>query len=262
MLNRTRIVIFALLTVLVGCSTQSPQHFGELSEMGRGKTDKTDDHKFTEIYEHLFSPLRQSPVRICEIGIFGGGSLRMWTEYFPKGTVFGIDLLNLDELHASMRKYNLPDFLPDKPETDRIKTFEADQSNRNELKRFIDKYGGDFDIVLDDGGHTMEQQQTSFGFFFKYVKPGGYYVIEDVHTSLPEFYKGFGVEENEANSTLNMINYFVRHGRIQSQYLRPDEIEYLNSHIEFVDLFARKNRLRSITCIFQKKNEVPVGLKQ
>ena len=129
----------------------------------------------------------------------------MWSEYFSKGTVFGIDVYSLDQLHAWIRNSGFPDFLPDKPDTGRIKTFVADQANREQLKRFIDASGGDFDIVLDDGGHTMEQQQTSFGFFFKYVKPGGYYVIEDVHTSLPELYRGYGVQDNEANTTLTMI---------------------------------------------------------
>jgi len=258
MFNRTRIIaVSALLALCAGCSVRPPEGFGELTQIGHGKTDKADNHRFTVIYEHLFAPLRWSPIRLCEIGIWGGGSLRMWSEYFSKSTVFGIDMYSLDQLHALMRNSGLPDFLPDKPDTGRIKTFVADQANREQLKRFIDASGGDFDIVLDDGGHTMEQQQTSFGFFFKHVKPGGYYVIEDVHTSLPELYRGYGVQDNEANTTLTMINSFIRHGRIQSQYLRRDEIEYLNSHIEYANLFSRRNQLGSIslTCIFQKKTQ-------
>jgi hypothetical protein len=57
------------------------------------------------------------------------------------------------------------DSIKDNP---RIKTFVADQANRTHLQSFIDKHGADFDIVMDDGGHTMEMQQTSFGFFFKH----------------------------------------------------------------------------------------------
>jgi hypothetical protein len=262
MFNRTGIIILSALVALdAGCSSR-PVEFGQLTRIGRGKTDKTIPHGFTEIYEHLFSPLRSSPVRICEIGIAGGGSLRMWSEYFSKSTVFGIDIYSLDELHRLLPKYpDVPDLLPEKPETERLKTFVADQANRDQLRSFIDKYGGDFDIVLDDGGHAMEQQQTSLGFFFKYVKPGGYYVIEDVHTSPPERYQGYGVQDDEKNSTLNMINSFIRQGRIQSQYLRPDEIDYLNSHIEYTNLFARNNEAHSMTCIFQKKREDEAGEK-
>ena len=58
-----------------------------------------------------------------------------------------------------------------------------------------------------------------------------------------------------------MIYYFVRHGRIQSQYLQPDEIEYLNSNIEFANLFARKTGFHSMTCIFQKKRQTDAGGK-
>ena len=258
MSNRTRraliTILFAVLLLDLGCS-RSTGEFGDLTRIGRGKTDKADEHGFTQIYEHMFSHLRSSPIRLCEIGIFSGGSLRMWTEYFPKATVYGIDIFTLDQLRASLPTYHATDFLPEKPETDRIKTFVADQSNRDQLKQFIDTYGTDFDIVLDDGGHTMEQQQISLGFFFKHVKAGGYYVIEDVHTSLPSLLKGYGGQEDEANTTLTMINSFVRNGRIQSQYIRPEEIEYLNSQIEWGNLFARPNKsgTMSLTAIFQKK---------
>src|SRR6266480_1505798 len=89
MFNRTRIIfVSALLALCAGCCVRSPAEFGQLTRIGHGKTDKADNHKFTVIYEHLFAPLRRSPIRLCEIGIAGGGSLRMWSEYFSKGIVF------------------------------------------------------------------------------------------------------------------------------------------------------------------------------
>ncbi len=222
--------------------------------MAYGKTDKAETHGFTEIYEHMFYPLKSSPIRICEIGIAWGGSLDVWSRYFDRATVFGIDEYSLAELRSMMQAQGVKDdFLPKQPETERIKTFVADQSNRDQLQSFINKYGGDFDIMLDDGGHTMEDQQTSFGFLFKYIKPKGYYVIEDVHTSLVDRYDGFGAEKSEENTTLTMVNEFIRHGRIKSRYMRPEEMDYLNSHIEFCNLFVRNNYAHSITCIFQKK---------
>lgn len=262
------ILAFLSLSLISGNSFSNPDSssvsaqavepkFGELTRLGHGKTDKADTHQFTEIYEHLFYPLKFAPIRLCEIGIAGGGSLKVWSEYFPNATVFGIDIYTLDELHLLLRENpNVADLLPDKEETERIKTYVADQSNRDQLKGFIDKYGGNFDIVLDDGGHSMEQQQVSFAFFFKHVKPGGYYVIEDVHTSLPEQYKDFGIQPGEANTTLTMINSFIRHHSIKSQYMLPEEEEYLTSQIEYVNLFKRNNDAHSMTCIFKKKSGV------
>ncbi len=114
--------------------------------------------------------------------------------------------------------------------------------------------GSDFHVLVDDGGHTMEQQQVSLGFLFKHVRPGGYYVIEDVHTSLPALWKGYGVERGERNTTLRMLENFVRstHPTITSRYMLSDEIAHLNAHIESVNILYRPGT-RSIAAILKKK---------
>lgn len=61
--------------------------------------------------------------------------------------------------------------------------FNVDQENSTELIAFIETVGQDFDIIIDDGGHTMNQQITSFKILFPALKSGGIYVIEDLHTS-------------------------------------------------------------------------------
>ena len=42
---------------------------------------------------------------------------------------------------------------------------------------------GYFDVIVDDGGHSMKQQITSLIHLFPKVRSGGVYVIEDLHTS-------------------------------------------------------------------------------
>jgi hypothetical protein len=162
----------------------------------------------------------------------------MWHDYFPKARIFGIDI----EDKASMQNA-------------RTRTFIADQSKRDQLQKAIDSFGGDFDVLLDDGGHSMEQQQVSLGFLFKFVKPGGYYILEDIHTSLPQRYSGYGVEPGGANSTLAMIEGYVRGvpPRFESKYMLPEEKQYLNEQVEFANLNFRNNSLHSIMCIFKKK---------
>jgi len=211
--------------------------FGQLTNLAGDRTDKgLSRHSFTEIYDHVFFPLRNRSIKIFEIGIGKGGSLMLWKDYFPQGTVYGIDIIDRSELDSS-----------------RVKTFVADQSDREQLQAFLDTHPGAYDILLDDGGHTMEQQQVSFGFLFPHVTPGGYYVIEDVHTSLPEQYTNYGVAEDESNSTLTMINEFIRHGRMKSVYMKPEEMRYIGDHVEYVLLFYRDNSYRSMTCIFRKR---------
>ena len=212
---------------------------GELDRLARGRTDKaSDSHGFTEVYERFFSPMRDEPILILEIGIDQGGSLLAWKEYFPKARIFGIDILD----RSSM-------------ESDRIRTFVADQSKRDQLGAFLAKYPGPYDIVLDDGGHSMEQQQVSLGYLFPHVKPGGLYVVEDVHTSLPAFYpyKGFRVDADGSNSTLLMLETFVRTGRFESRYMTPEEAQFVSEQVEFSNLFHRTTAPPSITCLLRRK---------
>jgi demethylmacrocin O-methyltransferase len=242
--KRFRLIKELLIILLIlgssGCIIkESTYKFGELSSLSVDKTDKgPTGHNFTEIYEHIFSPMKKDPIKISEIGIARGGSLIVWHEYFPNAMIYGIDIFD---------KHSL--------DSERIKTFIADQSKRDQLEKFIETYGSDYDIILDDGGHSMEQQQVSFGYLFKHVRPGGYYVIEDVHTSLPEFYPTlYGVEKNGENSTLKMINKYIASGEIESWYLTSAEGEYLTANIEYCNLFFRKKRTKpSITCIFKKR---------
>jgi len=211
--------------------------FGLLDSMAVGKTDKSSlEHGFTEIYEETFAFLKNEPIRLCEIGIAQGGSLLMWKEYFPKAKIYGIDILNRHKMNS-----------------DRVETFVADQSDREQLQSFINEYGGDFDILIDDGGHAMNMQQISFGFLFKFIKPGGYYVIEDVHTSSEKLGPYYGAEIGGGNSTLTMIINFIRSGKIESKYLTNEECAYLSANIEYCTLFTRSNNIRSSMCIFKKK---------
>lgn len=66
----------------------------------------------------------------------------------------------------------------------------GDQGDPAVLEQFQAEYGGDFDIIIDDGGHTMNQQKTSLQHLWKALKPGGYYFCEDLETSFREDYGG------------------------------------------------------------------------
>ena len=198
-------------------------------------------HNFIHFYDRLLSPQRDSVKRFFEIGILNGASHLMWRDFFPQAEIFGIDL----------KDYSI------QAEKDGINTFVADQSNRADLQRFINKYGGNFDVILDDGGHAMDHQQVSFGFLFQFLKPGGYYIIEDVHTSLPTYYPDpdFKVNETGSNTTLLMIERYIRSSKMVSEYLTKEEMAYLEKNIESVELTYRTTRLHSTMCIIQKKFE-------
>ena len=74
---------------------------------------------------------------------------------------------------------------------DGINTLTGDQGNVTVLDSCIQNSGGDFDVVIDDGGHTNCQIWTTFLKLWPTVKPGGLYFIEDMHVAkYPEYNKG------------------------------------------------------------------------
>jgi hypothetical protein len=194
------------------------------SDKGTRKTMgwEGDRHHYTTVYHQYFDKIRLEKLKFLEIGIGGGPSLKIWRNYFPNAEIYAIDIDDFSYLNEK-----------------NLTCLQADQSNRDDLKKAMDTIGG-VDIIIDDGGHYMNQQQISFGFLFKYVKSGGYYFIEDLHTSYWP-YNGFAsvygdipidTNADRSNSTLNMIRKYIDTKKIRSDFMTPDEISYLNQHIE------------------------------
>jgi hypothetical protein len=192
-------------------------------------TDKCPaDHNYVAIYELLFSPLRNQKLRILEIGVLHGHSMRLWEAYFPSAQIYGLDIESKTQ-HDSKR----------------VKTLIADQGNRQELAKALAVTGKDFDLVLDDGGHRMDQQQISFAVLFPTLKKGALYILEDVHTSFPHVIQGYGVDPDGQNSTYAMIDRFVKSGRIRSKYMTDAEANYLSENISHCFYFWRSSRNHS-----------------
>ena len=191
------------------------------------KTDKWQ-HEYTDYYSKWFEPIRHEKLKILEIGVFGGSSIRMWEEYFPNATIYGVDT---GRICSNDVMNNL--------KSNRVITEFVDQSSRESLQEFIDKHGGEFDIIIDDGHHFQKHQQISWGFLFPHLKPGGLYVIEDL--CLPrERYKNnayddrWGIEDvdNFTDLTFKILIDLVANEKLNSPYMTDEEIKYIEGNID------------------------------
>lgn len=167
------------------------------------------ENYFTEYDLHL-RDYRDRPLRLLEIGVQGGGSLAMWREYFPTVQVVGLDI------DPACKQY----------ETAGVSIYIGSQENAALLRK-IDDEQGPFDIIIDDGGHTMKQQIGTFKTLFPLLTDDGLYVIEDLHTSYwPEM--GAGA-------------------------LRQTTVEYLKSLVDGMHQWAQVNpRARYLHRIYKK----------
>jgi hypothetical protein len=129
---------------------------------------------YFDIYDRHFSRFRGKEILMVEIGVFHGGSLGMWKDYFgPAARIVGVDINPRCKRFAD----------------DQVEIVIGDQSDRTFLRRLKERYPK-IDILLDDGGHHMQQQVTTFEELFDAVAPDGVYLIEDLHTSYWSEYGG------------------------------------------------------------------------
>jgi cephalosporin hydroxylase len=139
------------------------------TEIWNGKTYQTDKipNGLMSDYERIFAPFREQAVRVLEIGVYKGGSCKLWSDFFPhpQSQIIGLDLI-LPESDVSA------DIEP------RIILKQCDQNDAAGLKAIAESFGP-FDIVIDDGSHRYNETLNCIQVLLGYVRPGGYYVIED-----------------------------------------------------------------------------------
>ncbi len=147
---------------------------------------------YFDIYDSLFSRFRGKPVSILEIGVFQGGSLNMWRDYFGEDAmIYAIDI-NPECLQF---------------ENDKTKIFIGSQEDR-EFLQSVKAQIPQVDIVIDDGGHTMSQQIVSFEELYGHIKEGGLYLCEDLHTSYwPHYGGGYKSSASFIEYSKNFIDY-------------------------------------------------------
>lgn len=159
---------------------------------------RSDKHStYFSVYDQLFSRFAGTELTFVEIGVLNGGSLFMWRNLLgEKARIIGI------ELNPDAKRW----------EKEGFEIFIGSQSDPEFWKDFFAKVGP-IDVLLDDGGHTFEQQIITMEAALPHIRDGGLLVVEDTHTSyMPEFGGPSPVSfVNYAKNIVDGINY--RFGR-------------------------------------------------
>jgi hypothetical protein len=142
-----------------------------LSENPQG-TDKGDFKSYVDkFYETAFRELRDKDTTLLEIGFRHGASLALWSHYFRQGIVVGIDNFSDIELRDSP---------PNQEWIGRanVRTFNADAYSPVTAASLE----MEFDIIIDDGPHTLQSQKQALELYLTKLKPNGMFVIEDIQS--------------------------------------------------------------------------------
>jgi len=145
---------------------------------------------YFEIYDRHFQKFRDKKITVVEIGIFGGGSLQLWKHYFGKNAhIIGIDI------NPACKQF----------EEDQIDIYIGSQEDRNFWKCFLEQ-NPTIDILIDDGGHTMNQQIVTFEETFDHISEGGVYWCEDCATS---YWPSMGGGGNRKGTFIEYTKRFI-----------------------------------------------------
>jgi hypothetical protein len=157
-------------------------------------------HHYFDLYERHLARFRGKPFRFLEIGVFRGGSLQLWRDYFgPEARIVGLDrdpsCARFDGAFGHVRI--------------------GDQADAGFLRAVLDEFGP-FDAVLDDGGHTARQQIVSFEVLYPELATDGVYLCEDTHTS---YWKNF--QDSSEHTSFTELALKIANGLTQHLHSDP-----------------------------------------
>ena len=174
-------------------------------------------YHYFDVYERHFKKFRNQEITVLEIGVFKGGSLQMWKEYFgPRAKIYGVDI------DPECKKY----------EEDGIEIIIGSQTDRTFLRELKEKIPH-LDILIDDGGHTMRQQIITFEELYDHIDTNGVYLCEDLHTSYFLEYGG-GHRRNGtfiefSKQLVDKLNAYLS----EENSLRPDSFTLSTNSVHF-----------------------------
>lgn len=173
-----------------------------LEECNRGDTDKgSGAHDYLPFYERHLVPAEI--VTLTEIGVWTGGSLRMWARWLPHAQILGIDIEPANYVVAS---------------EDTLENIAFVEGDATTIEPWIS------DVVIDDGSHHGDDQLAAFDRFWPLLSAGGWYVIEDLETV---WHDGFRCGAEMLSFFSHRIGDAIRHGGPLAELHAYEQILFL-----------------------------------
>jgi hypothetical protein len=216
------------------------------SNSGFPASDKFYWHRYIPAYERAFATLGEV-TNVLEFGVLDGASIRWLADRFPRSRIVGVDI-------TAPR--------PAWPRSDRIEYAEADQGNPAAIAALFARFGRCFDLIIDDGSHLPPHQAICLVTALPFVRPGGLYILEDVHTSHPD---NPDFRQHNAPGTANCLHVLLAMQHLKDcgrqltrklastlgtpGYFSREDLTYLYGTIETIELFKRTSLpLRCYAC--------------
>jgi hypothetical protein len=168
------------------------------------RTDKNTTHSYLDLYQTLFNNKKNTAKNILEIGIYRGGSIKLWSEFFINATIYGIDIIDIDNMlediknnvNITLWNYFYINLIPCGIDMNNIHTIWDDIRNKENIilykgsnaydynffnEKFLNK-NIKFDVMIDDGPHTLESMIQFIKLYSQIMTDDGILIVEDVQS--------------------------------------------------------------------------------
>lgn len=186
-------------------------------------------HHYTPMYEQIFNDILNTKLNkkdfstfdLLEIGLMipkaqeSIPSLMMWNDFFNNN----INITGFD-IDTRFLKFN---------GGQNINIKIGDQSNEHDLLQLKDK---NYDVIIDDGYHASKHQQITFKTLWQNVKPGGYFIIEDLH---------YQPISESCVKTKELFENWSKDNWMETEYINSDEIQIIKKDIESIEFYDSKS---------------------
>jgi hypothetical protein len=133
------------------------------------RTDKNTVHSYLPLYQKLFINKKETAKNVLEIGIFRGGSIKLWADFFTNANVYGLDVMHISKVWEEIKNNKKI-----------ILYTSTDAYNIDFFNQYLLDKNIKFDIILDDGPHTLLSMKQFIKLYSQIMSEDGILIIEDV----------------------------------------------------------------------------------
>ena len=199
-------------------SDKGEKFINQYDKPSKNNKEEVVSHGYAKIYEKYFYKYKEKKINIIELGSFYGNASAAFFFFFKNSLIYSADI------NPDMYIYN----------SKRLENFFADTSSRSSIENDIIKRNVKFDLIIEDASHMLKDQIISLFILFKILKPGGYFIIEEV--DFPE--KREDMRSNQELPDLKTILQKINNKEnFESKYIKQDEKSYFLNNVDFIKFY-------------------------
>lgn len=200
--------------------------------------EKIFSHNYSIFYKKYLNFLKDKKFKLLELGSHEGKSLASFYFYYPRAIMIGANI------NPFQMKY----------QSKRITELFVDVSSEESLTSLSNHLDNELDVIIDDASHNLRDIIIAFSIFFKKLKKGGIYIIEDINQF--EVFKNLNPYVNEL-TPLEILKSIQEKKDFESSFLDEETKKYLINNINDIkieqgSMIMKKKNISDIVFIFKR----------